>query len=445
MSGRDVAMSLLAPLFVAACDPVPFASVELRVRQPENNAERTHDDACHGSEGVCLQLSRSLDGGEAERVWFTNDFRGPTAPLPLGDRAHTLDLEVFTGAPTEPALLGRADAVLIPAIDAAGSEIEFTRPVVLATRDRVEALFESAPGAAPVPTVCDDEAGNAWLLDVTSYRFTTDALAPVQLPGLPISPGQALACAARAELPDDADALTEARGPVAGRFYAFVGDCDGDGGGSLVAGDNGPDDTFLISVGNGCDAMVALRGDWLWVVQGDVVTVHRPGTLQQIGVGPMFAPATPPTDAVVLSDGSLLVAEPAGGTRRYQWDGASAVSSAADRDLDVARFLMIDGAAFALTTGKVKANLDDAADDAETVQLPDVTDILDAAALRDGSLVVLGTEGVAVQGAPAAIPVLSGRDRAALTVTVGGAVLLWGGAGGIDVLVPSAPRVLAAR
>ncbi|OGQ11217.1 MAG: hypothetical protein A2138_02600 [Deltaproteobacteria bacterium RBG_16_71_12] len=445
MSAREVALWFFLPLSVGGCDPVPFASVELRVRQPENNAARARDPSCHGSEPVCLQLSRSLDGGEAERVWFTNDFRGPTAPLPLGDRAHTLELEVFTGAATEPTLLGRADPVDLPAIDAEGRDLEVVRPVVLAMHGRVEALFESAPGAEADPAVCADEAGNAWFFGASSYMFATDELSPTPITGLSTSPGQSLACAARAEPPEDATSLQDARGPVAGRFYAFIGDCGGSGGGSLIAGDDSPDRTVVVGVGNGCDASVALRDDRLWVVQGGVVTVHTPETLEQLGVGPIFDAGSPPIDVVVLDDGSLLAAEAAGGTRRYQLAAGSGVESAADRDLDVAHFLLIDGVAFALTVDKVKVNLDDASAPSAAVRLPEVTDMLDAAVLRDGALVVLGAEDVAVQDAQAAVAVLSGRNRTALTVTVGGAVLLWGGAGGIDVLVPSAPRVLAAR
>ena len=58
---------------------------------------------------------------------------------------------------------------------------------------------------------------------------------------------------------------------------------------------------------------------------------------------------------------------------------------------------------------------------------------------------VLGTEGVAIEGAAVTLPVAPGRDRFALTVTVGSAVLLWGGAGGVDVLVPSQPELLSTR
>ncbi|MBI1944322.1 MAG: hypothetical protein HYS27_01430 [Deltaproteobacteria bacterium] len=444
MNARVAALALLASLVAGGCDPEPFASVRLRVRQPENNDTRTLDERCHGSEAVCLQLSRSLDGAEAERVWFTNDFRGPTAPLPLGSEEHELEVEVFTGAATEPELLGRADPMRIPAIDPEGSDVEITRPVVLATRDRVEPLFESTPGAEANGAACGDEAGNAWFLGATPVAFSTEDLQPRPLAALDVPAGASLSCAAMSELPQGVDDALDARGAVPGRFYAFVGEC-GTGGGMLHAGSDAVDDSEAVMLGNGCDALLAMRGDLLWVVQGDVVTVHDRGTLERLGASAMFTPPSPPrTSAIVLDDGSLLVAEPAGGTTRYSVAG-NVINSANGRNLDVARFVMKGGVAFALTTAKVLVNLDDAGEASTTALLPDVNDILDVGVLRNGTLVVLGGDGVAVEGAPAAVATLSGRNRTALTVTVGGAVLLWGGAGGVDVLVPSTPGVLAAR
>ena len=41
------ALAILAASFVAeACDPVPFASVEILLRQPQNIADRTRDESC---------------------------------------------------------------------------------------------------------------------------------------------------------------------------------------------------------------------------------------------------------------------------------------------------------------------------------------------------------------------------------------------------------------
>ncbi len=447
-SGATVLVAVLA---LVGCDPVPFASVELSLRVPDGDADRLRPPSCDDSPASCLQLSRVLDGDGLEALTLSNEFWGPTKPLPLGQRARVLELELFTGAPDGPAFLARADPVVIPAIGD-GSDVTLARTAVLGAYDAVEQLFTDAPVAAASGTACADGVGNAWFLGNSAWSFSARDLEPRELDGISASASASVACAGHAELPDDVDDPAQATDPLDGRLYAFVGDCGGAGGGTLFAGTDVVADSTRVDEGSGCDALVALRDDVLWLVQSDRVTLHDSATLGTSGAR-ATSPAQPFVDAVVRSDGALVVAEAAGGTRLYSVTGTSTVVEQLGPNLTVARFVTIDGHAWALTTSSVLRSVD-----VETApdQQPDfagLTDIRDAVALRDGTLIALGTgdddgtpiDAVAVAGAGHVVPALVGHGRTALTATVGGAVLLWGGVAGVDVFVPSAPTLLAVR
>lgn len=437
----------------AACDPVPFASVELALRAPEGAGDRLRPASCDGASLSCLQLSRVLDGGDLEALSLTNEFWGPTKPLPLGTRKRDLELELFTGAPEAPTLLARADPVVIPAIDEQGSAVTLQRTAVLAAFDTVEPFAIDAPAADTAGAACDDGVGNAWFFGAQAWSLSAATLEPRALEGLFAPDGASFACAGLPQWPDDVDDVDEAPAPVAGRFFAFVGDCAGGGGGTLFTGTDAVDDSATIGAGAGCHVLVAARDHRLWVVQDDVVTVHDAATLERLATQTTSTPAQPFVDAIVRSDGAVLVAEADGGTRLFSHDDGSGIVELTGANVAVARFVAIDGAAWALTTGGMLRNVDVDGGSSDVPELGGLTDVRDVVALRDGTLIVLGTadndgtpfDALAVMGAGHVVPTLVGRGRNSITKTVGGAVLLWGGVAGVDVFVPSAPTLLAAR
>lgn len=443
---RVVVLAAAASAFASACDDVPFASVVLRMRQPEGAGDRARPDGCSGREEVCLQLSRSLDGGVAEGVSFSNDFRGPTSALPLGREEHRLELEVFTGEPAAPDLLGRADAVLLPIIDDQGTEVELQRSVLLAARNAVEQLAINEPVALAAAAACDDQAGNAWFLGPQSFRFPIETAFPEWVEPFPVGATDHIACAAHLELPGGVEDLERAREPLMGEYYAFVGECGGAGGGELRAGQVGSYRDAELTFGNGCDPKVAVRGGLVWVVQRNVVSVHSRETLGRIENSNTFDPAPDARlDAIVLADGSLLVAEQDGGTTRFSVIDGGGIRSEVKTAIDVARFILHDDVAWALTNDHRLFNLDEEPWQAREVTMPSLSAVTDAAILADGTVVALGPEGVSVEGAGAVVPQLAGHNRYALTTTVGSALLLWGGAAGVDVLVPDQPALLSTR
>lgn len=443
---RLLVLTTAGALFIGGCDDVPFASVLLQLRQPEGAGDRARPEGCSGREQVCLQLSRSLDDGVAEGVSFSNDFRGPTGALPLGREEHRLELEVFTGDPAAPDLLGRADAVVLPIIDDQATAVELQRSVLLAARNTVEQLAINEPVALATAAACDDQAGNAWFLGPQSFRFPIETAFPEWVEPFPVGTTDHIACAAHIELPGGLEDLERAREALTGEYYAFVGECGGAGGGELRAGQVGSYRDAELTFGNGCDPKVAVRGDLVWVVQRDVVSVHARGTLGRIENSNTFNPVPDARlDAVVLGDGSLLVAEQDGGTTRYSVIDGGGIRTEVKTAIDVARFILHDDVAWALTNDHRLFNLDEDPWQPREVAMPELSAVTDAAILSDGTVVALGPEGVSVEGADAVVPQIAGHDRYALTTTVGSALLLWGGAAGVDVLVTDQPALLSSR
>ncbi len=447
-----MALALVGAAAMGGCDPVPFASVELVVRTPESASDRMRPSSCDGGSPSCIQLSRLLDGGALEALTLTNTYWGPTEALPLGREQRTLELEIFTGDPTGPTLLARADPVRIPAIDDEGSSVTLERTAVLAAYDAVEALFDLAPAADASGAACDDAFGNAWFFGAQSWSMAAATLEPRLISGVEVQSGAAVACAGSSEPADDVDALDQAQGPVSGRFFAFVGDCAGGGGGTLLTGADSVSDSTVVSSGNGCNPRVAMRDGWLWVVQDNLVTVHDVATLTLRDALAISPPALPFVDAIVRSDGSLVVAEAAGATRLFTLSAGNIVETPGPNG-NVAALVDRGGAAWALTKANDLVHMDIEVEDDEHPDLGGLTDVRDVVALRDGTVIALGTidddgtavDAVAVAGAGHAVPTIAGHGRTALTRTVGGAVLLWGVGPGVDVFVPSAPVVLAAR
>lgn len=436
----------LVALCALGCSDVAFAEVELLLGQPVGVGDRTVHDDCEQTEPQCLQLSRFLNGGQNEGVTLGNDFRGPTTALPLGRQERRLELELFTGAPGAPTLLGRADAVVIPRIGDDAAKVRLVRPVLFAAFNQVEALVTNAPAAAARSAVCADEVGSAWFVALESHFLPVDELRPKGItPGL-AGGTQHVSCAAQVELPAGLDGVEELLEPERGRFYAFAGNCGGIGG-TLRSGTDGVAATHSLTYGNGCDPHVAVRGDIVWVVQGDHVSAHDRDTLDVIDHRATEEPAAPFVDAGMMSDGGLLVAEAGTIVRRFSLDGPGDISERSGPALAVARFFVHEGKLLALTSGHTLVDVDDGtASTVREVSLPGITAITDAVMLRDGSVVALGPEGIAVEDARAVVAQLAGHDRTMLTVTAGSAVLLWGGGdAGVDVFVPPLPELLAER
>lgn len=436
----------LVALAALACDDVPFAQVELLLGQPVGVGDRTVHDDCEQTEPQCLQLSRFLDGGQNEGVTLGNDFRGPTLPLPLGRQERRLELELFTGEPGAPALLGRADAVVIPRIGDDAADVRLVRPVLFAAFNRVEALVTNAPAAAARSAVCADEVGSAWFVALESHFLPVDELRPRGITPSLAGGTQHVSCAAQVEVPSDVDDIEELLEPEYGRYYAFAGNCGGTGG-TLRSGTDGVANTHALTYGNGCEPQVAVRGDTVWVVQRDHVSAHDRDTLDVIDHRATNTPAAPFVDAGMMSDGGLLVAEAGTFVRRFSLDGPGDISERSGPALAVARFFVHEGKLLALTNGHTLVDVDDGtASTVREVSLPGITAITDAVMLRDGTVVALGPEGIAVEGASAVVAQAAGHDRTMMTVTAGSAVLLWGGGdAGVDVFVPPLPELLADR
>lgn len=450
MRARDLgALGLLLPgavLSTLGCDDVPFAQVELLLGQPEGVGDRSQHDDCERTEPQCLQLSRSLDGGADEGVTLGNDYRGPTAALPLGRAERRLELELFTGEPGSPSLLGRADAILVPRIGDDAANVQLVRPVLFAAFNRAEALVTNAPASAARSAACADEVGNAWFVALESHFLPVDRLRPEGLSPALASGTQHVACAAQVELPSGVASVETLREPEYGRFYAFAGNCGG-AGGTLRSGTDDVEESTTLFLGNGCNPQVAVRGDHVWVVQDDHVSAHQRDSLDVIDQRATDAPAAPFVDAGIMSDGTLLVAEAGNLVRRFSLDGPGDIGERSGPPLAVVRFFVHEDKLLALTTSRTLVDVDDGtASTVREVSLPGISAITDAVMLRDGTVVALGPEGIAVEGTSAVVDQVSGHDRTTLTVSAGSAVLLWGGADdGVDVFVPPLPELLADR
>ncbi len=401
----------------AACGPTDFAAVTLAVREPAGQTRRV--------DSPLTNLSYQLDDERPESVSFKQGDPQSFA-LPLGAQERVLAVSFSTGDPENPSALGRAAPVTIPSVndpavvqDGAPS-FSASLPMLLAKPDAAELVDKDIPSERTGTAVCDELSGRGWVVGGTSPG------------GTPVN-----------AYTFDEKSLIATTAFGAG-FTGTVA-CDGDEDGHVLvweptlnalhvdaAGDDLRVSVFATAPSEADGAYVGVVGDVAWVANGDaaaLVDVADGHPLLRRSLGSQV------TSRFMALDATTLLRFFTGQTEAVRKSGDTLVTLSGPGvdllavDSDRPRALLTGGSLVlpVVSSDSIDFQL------LRTIDLQGTTPD-QMLTLDDHRIVLLDTtHGLLLVegGAPVAV-----NNREHMMRTVGGAIVLFGGDKGHDVVVP---------
>lgn len=414
----------------AACvDDVSFASVELTVREPQDQ-ERFGSPALTG-------LQWTIDKKFRASVSFDPSSPAQTLDINLGQTARDLDVLVFVGDKDNPQAIGRARPLTIPALDQRSLEPAPPQEaeVFLAQPYVPELLVANTPDVRIGTAACDSSAGKALVVGGADNAYVLGGgLTVTEIVRDYNTIGRTVAC----------DITDEDNSAVAVR-----GECSGEGAGDyeLTIGLGSGNDTVVpTQEGELCNPFVRVAGDVIWVAGASFVTLHERTT--GIRIDRAALPLTSPVRHALVDDGTLIVqgrlATGSQATFIVRRIGA-AIQDGVPVALD--RFLAADpsGPSMFFADGSVRVPVIGADDQGAAVVLftseraagltidPVHIVVISANDENPRRQRVVGLDATGLLQIEGEAEIATGRES--MAVTFGGALLLFGGAQGHDVLV----------
>jgi hypothetical protein len=410
-------------LAVAGCAPASskqFAIIDLLVRDPADVAHLDDDE---------LDVFFAIDGGKQASVTFPKPQQLVSPQQELGDVEHTMVLSLTAGQRAVHAI-GRANPITIPAFDTVVGSITIEAPLLLAAPNVPEALDDQIPSKRHKTAACDEADGAGWFVggvddgDVAvtnAYRFEVADLRGNDAFGLQLS-GQ-VGCDG-----DDNGGVTVFE-PSVNRVTLDAARAAQ----SVAVADSGGDDSVAI--------VHAVDSSTVWIASATVVAVIDRATKTVTSTISFPSPAAPTQHLLVLDARHAVRFSADGGAESLTVDGGSfdvsaapVPASAVAVDPSNATYVSgTDAAQLTLITVSLVGGVPECVSNVPISFhgiLPD-----EMLTLPDGRVVGLAHDASTIDVDITGSAVIAGLHREHMMQTVGGAVILFGGDPGHDVLV----------